>query len=85
MAMWRFNLNFREFLGEGESKEDMLKAAAGIRLEIGRKLPERLVKEAGSILSKMDEAAKVGELDWFNASLDRLWSYFDQERVWVEL
>lgn len=82
---WRFRLNFREVLGEGESQEDMRKAVAAIRLEVGRKLPESLAKQAGVKLSKMDRAAEAGELDWFNASLEGLWDFFDQNRVWVEL
>ena len=84
MSMWRYKLNFRESLGEGESKEDLLSAARNIRLEVGRKLPESLVKQAGPALAKMDSAAELGELDWFNASLERLWDFFDENRIWVE-
>lgn len=84
MPQWNYRIKIRQFLREGESKEDMLKAVQGIRAEVS-KLPDGLIhRGADQPLRDMENAAKAGKLAWFNASLDELWDFFDYHRIWVE-
>ena len=80
---WRYKVNFRHLLGEDDSQESMLRAAGGIRKELSS-LPifSRLTSR---ILDDLQGAAELGNLDWFNASLGRLWDWCDANSVWVEL
>lgn len=83
MAKWQHRIKIRQYLTGGESREDMLSAEAGIRKEVERinGLPIARALEA---LDDMKAAAKAGKIDWFNASLNRLWDWFDTWGVWVE-
>lgn len=80
---WLFTIDIRKYLGDDESQEAMLSAAAGISAECG-KLPivsSTLAKKLG----ELGKAAEIGNLAWFNASLSELWDWFDQHRVFVKL
>jgi hypothetical protein len=83
MARWLYKVSIRRYLDvDGESQEDMVRAAKGIRGEVA-KLPGGLALGAKPLLDKLDNAATANELDWFNASLERLWDWFDENRVWA--
>lgn len=84
MPKWNYRINIRQYLTEDQSKESMLEAAKGIREEV-RKLPPGISRHAVDSLDKIQKAAEAGEIDWFNASLGRLYDFFDEYRVWVEL
>ena len=77
---WKHEVDFREFLGEGEEQEDMLRAAAGIR----SRMPKHLLERASYELGQLDKAAAAGELVWFNAELNKLWDFLDDAGVWVK-
>lgn len=81
---WNYRLNIRQYLTEETTQEAMLAAAKGIRQEVA-KLPPGLSRRANGILETVDKAAQTGVLDWFNASLSRLWDWFDNNAIWVEL
>lgn len=77
---WKYRLNIRQYLTEDESRESMLRAAAGIGKEVSL-LP--VWPKAASIMSELSEAADRGSLTWFNAVLDKLWDFCDEEKIWV--
>lgn len=84
MGNWKYRVDIRKHLTDDESKEAMLTAVTGIENEV-KVLPGWFAKELQSILSSMRKAAEADELPWFNASLDRLWDFFDANNIWVEL
>ena len=79
---WLYKLDVRKYLIEDESKEAMLAAAAGIGRELSL-LP--MWPKASKLMSELSEAAERGSLTWFNAVLDKLWDFCDQEKIWVPL
>ena len=85
MTRWAYRISILQYLTEDESQKGMLVAAKRIRAEV-KKLPNALYFRGGKeALDKIEKAAKAGELEWFNASLNSLWDFFDYHRVWVEL
>lgn len=80
---WAHTVDFRKFLGDGEDREAMQAAVLGIKEELARKLPEKLNRQLALILAEMSQAADLEKLEWFNASLNRLWDFLDRHRVWV--
>lgn len=84
MPKWSYRIRIRQYLTEDQSKESMLRAVNGIREEV-RKLPPGISRYGIEPLKKMHQAAEAGEIDWFNASLGRLYDFFDEYLVWVEL
>jgi hypothetical protein len=85
MANWKYRINIRQYLGEGESQEDMHKAANGICKELTEKIPNHVLIRGARLMDSLKDAAKTGRLEWFNASLNVLWDWFDAERILVEL
>ena len=84
MTRWDYTVDIRKFLTEDTSRQSMLQALDGIRQELASKLPPNILERAAPKLSEMDEAAKLGRLNWFNSSLDDLWDFFDENKIWVD-
>ena len=84
MPRWSHRINIRQHLTEDESKEAQIAAADGIAKEI-KLLPDALWQRGGKhVCAELRKAAETGNIGWFNASLSRVWDWFDEERIWVE-
>ena len=79
---WKHTIKIRQYLTEDSSKKAQIAAANGITKEV-QKLPMNSL-EAELICNELREAAAAGKLGWFNDSLNDLWDWLDENRIWVD-
>jgi hypothetical protein len=83
VMIWKYKLEIRQYLTEDSSKKSQIAAAKGITGEV-KKLPDPLRINGLYLCVELMKAAKTGKIEWFNASLSKLWDWFDDEKIWVE-
>lgn len=86
VASWKYKVNIRHYLEPVEDDDPqklkkLKEAALGISQEIKRLV---IWPSAEKILVDLSKAADTGMVLWFDASLDKLWDWCDENRVWVE-
>lgn len=81
---WDYTIKIRHLITGDTSQESMNALIIGIRQEI-LKLPILYIDPAEHILKEMQQAADLDDIDLFNVSFNRLWDWFDDHRIWVDL
>lgn len=87
MSRWRYKINIKQHLGEGETKAAMQKSLDGILSEL-KKLPPGLTEHGhGVIQFKRDAELAIEKEDVriFNLGMDALYDWADSERIWCGL
>jgi len=79
---WKHTIKIRQYLTEDSSKKAQIAAANGITKEI-QKLPVNSL-EGELICNELREAAVTGNLRWFKHSLNELWDWLDENKIWVD-
>lgn len=88
---WKHKVDIKQYFGEDDSNEDVVKAAQGIVKEL-KKLPESL-NEFGllDVISEFEDlsdnaATETSGFEWsdeFNYTLDKLYEWADDQRIWL--
>ena len=88
---WKHKIDIKQYLGEGTTDEDVVKAAKGIVRELKR-LPSKLdgLSEAIDEFEDIAESTHDPEdneylVEEFNYQLDKLYDWADYERIWMGL
>ena len=82
MPRWLYRVDFREALTDEVDGRSMKEADVKITSEL-RKVPIFSSKKE-ELLDSLAIAAEMEDLDIFNAVLEKIWDWMDQERVWCE-